>query len=85
MPFPWTLSLSIPNPKTTIISVDLSCSGIPTLMEDPDVKLGDSAQARTSLFIKAGQRETKRVDMYLANSESVISFGNPVIEELKVK
>jgi hypothetical protein len=25
------------------------------------------------------------VDIYLANSDSVISFGNPVIEDLRIK
>ena len=73
-----------PESEDHIISVDISV-GYTYIDGRSHVKLGDSAQARTSLFIKAGQRETKRVDMYLANSESVISFGNPTIEELKVK
>jgi hypothetical protein len=49
------------------------------------VKLGDSAQSKTALLVKAGQKETRRVDMNLANGDSLVSFGNPVIEDLKVK
>jgi len=67
-----------------MISVDLSV-GYTYIDGRSHVKLGDSAQAKTALFVKAGQRETKRVDMYLANSDSIISFDNPVIEELTVK
>ena len=67
-----------------MISMDLSV-GYTYIDGRSHVKLGDSAQAKTALFVKAGQRETKRVDMYLANSGSIISFDNPVIEELTVK
>jgi hypothetical protein len=49
------------------------------------VKLGDSAQAMTVVSIKAGQREIKRVDIHLTNSDSLISFDGPVIQELKIK
>jgi hypothetical protein len=67
-----------------MISMDLSV-GYTYIDGRSHVKLGDSAQAKTELFAKAGQRETKRVDMYLANSGTIISFDNPVIEELTVK
>lgn len=49
------------------------------------VKLGDSAKAMTVVSVKSMQKETKRVDVYLAGGNSIISFDNPVIEELKVK
>jgi hypothetical protein len=49
------------------------------------VKLGDSAQAMTVVFVKAGQREIKKVDIYLTNSDSLISFDSPVIQDLKIK
>ena len=74
------------NPESAdhMISVDLIV-GYTYIDGRSHVKLGDSAQAKTPLLVKAGKRETKRVDIYLANSDSVISFGNPVIEDLKVK
>jgi hypothetical protein len=74
------------NPESVdhTISVDLSI-GYTYIDDRSHVKLGDSARAKTALFVKAGKRETKMVDMYLANSDSIISFDNPVIEELKVK
>jgi len=73
------------NPESVdhTISVDLSI-GYTYMDSRSNIKLGDSTQARTSLFVKAGQRETKRVDMYLA-SDSVMSFGNPEIQDFKVK
>jgi hypothetical protein len=37
------------------------------------------------MFVKAGQRETKQVDIALGSGGSIMSFGNPVIENLKVK
>ena len=49
------------------------------------VKLGDSAQAMTVVFVKAGEREIERVEIYLTNSDSLISFDSPVIQELKIK
>ena len=74
------------NPESAdhTISVDLSV-GYTYIDERSHVKLGDSAQAMTALSVKAGQKEIKRVDIYLANSDSIVSFDSPVIEELKVK
>jgi hypothetical protein len=74
------------NPESAdhMISVDLTV-GYTYIDGRSHVKLGDSAQAKTTLLVKAGQRETKRVDIYLANSDSIISFGNPVIENLRIK
>jgi hypothetical protein len=74
------------NPESVdhLISVDLSV-GYTYIDGRSHVKLGDSTQAMTSLFVKAGQRETKRVDMYLSGSDSGINFDNPVIVDLKVK
>ena len=65
------------------ISVDLSV-GYTYIDDRSHIKLGDSTQSVTSLFVKARQRETKRVDMYLS-SDSCISFDNPVINEIKVR
>ena len=74
------------NPESVdhTISVDLSV-GYTYIDGRSHVKLGDSAQAMTAVSVKAGQRETKRVDVHLAGSDSIISFDNPVIEDLKVK
>ena len=74
------------NPESVdhMISVDLSV-GYTYIDGRSRVKLGDSAQSKTALLVKAGQKETRRVDMNLANGDSLISFGNPVIEDLKVK
>jgi hypothetical protein len=74
------------NPESVdhTISVDLSV-GYTYINGRSHVKLGDSAKIMTAVSVKAGQTETKRVDMHLANSDSIISFDNPVIEELKVK
>ena len=74
------------NPKTTdhTISVDLSI-GYTYIDGRSHVKLGDATQAKTELLVKAGQREIKQVDMFLTDSNPILSFGNPVIEDQKVK
>jgi hypothetical protein len=74
------------NPESVdhTISVDLSV-GYTYIDGRSHVKLGDSAKVMTAVSVKAGQTVTKRVDMHLASSDSIISFDNPVIEELKVK
>jgi hypothetical protein len=74
------------NPETVdhTISVELSV-GYTYIDGRSHVKLGDSAHAMTALFVKAGQREIERVDLYLSNSDSLISFDSPVIEELTIK
>jgi len=74
------------NPESVdhTISVDLSV-GYTYIDGRSHVKLGDSAKFMTVVSVKAGQTETKRVDMHLASSDSIISFDSPVIEELKVK
>jgi len=74
------------NPESVdhTISVDLSV-GYTYIEGRSHIKLGDSVQAMTAESVKAGQRKIKKVDMYLASSESIISFDCPVIEELKVK
>jgi hypothetical protein len=64
------------------ISVDLSI-GYTYIDDRSHVKLGDSTKTKTMLFVKAGQRETKRVVMYLGSSS--VCFEIPVIEELHVK
>jgi hypothetical protein len=74
------------NPETVdhTISVDLSV-GYTYIDSRSYVKLGDSAHAMTALSVKAGLREIERVDIYLSNSDSLISFDSPVIQELKIK
>jgi hypothetical protein len=74
------------NPESVdhTISVDLSV-GYTYIDGRSHVKLGDSAKFMTVVSVKAGQTETKRVDMHLTSSDSIISFDSPVIEELKVK
>jgi hypothetical protein len=66
------------------ISIDLSF-GYTYIDGRSHVKLGDSAHAKTVLLVKAGQSETKRVDLYLPSSDSSICFDNPEIEELQIK
>ena len=80
-----TVDMEFVNPGSAdhTFSVDLSI-GYTYIDARSHIKLGDSTQARTSQFVKAGQRETKRVDMYLA-SDSVISFDNPEIQDFRVK
>jgi len=80
-----TVDMEFVNPESVdhTFSVDLSI-GYTYIDGRSHIKLGDSTQARTSQFVKAGQRETKRVDMYLA-SDSVISFDNPEIQDFRVK
>ena len=66
------------------ISADLSF-GYTYIDSRSHIKLGDSAHARTTVFVNAGQKETNRVDMYLPGSDASICFSNPVIEELQIK
>ena len=74
------------NPDTVdhTISLDLS-AGYTYIDDKTPVKLGDSARDKKSRFIKAGQRETQRVDLHFTSSGSSISFGYPQIEDLTVK
>jgi hypothetical protein len=53
--------------------------------ERTHVKLGDATQAKTAAFVKAGQKETKRADMYFSSGGSLISYGSPIIEDFRVK
>jgi hypothetical protein len=66
------------------ISLDIS-AGYSYIDDKTHVKLGDSARVKKSLFIKAGQRETQRVDLHFTSSGSSISFSYPQIEDLTVK
>ena len=81
-----SVEVEVINPESVdhTISVDLSI-GYTYIDDRSHVKFGDSAQAKTVLFVKAEERETKRVDMYFTSSNSVMSFDNPVIDELQVK
>jgi len=74
------------NPESVdhTISADISI-GYTYIDDRSHVKFGDSAQAKTELFVKAEQRERKRVDMYFASGNSIMSFDNPVIDEIQVK
>jgi hypothetical protein len=73
------------NPESVdhTISVDLSI-GYTYMDGRLNIKLGDSAKGKTSVLVKAGQKETKMVDLYLA-SDSVMSFDNPEIQGFSVK
>jgi|WetSurMetagenome_2_1015567.scaffolds.fasta_scaffold14426_5 hypothetical protein len=66
------------------INVDLSV-GYTYIDGRSKMKNGDSAFARTELVVKAGQKETQAVDVYLAGSDYIMSYSNPVIEAIKVK
>jgi hypothetical protein len=74
------------NPETVdhTISLDIIV-GYPYIEDNSHVNLGDSARAKKSRFIKAGQRETQRGDLHFTRSGSSISFSYPLIEDLKVK
>jgi hypothetical protein len=80
-----TVDVKFENPESVdhTFSVDLSI-GYTYIDSRSHIKLGDSTQARTSQFVKAGQSEIKRVDMYLG-SDSIMSFDNPEIQDFKVK
>ena len=74
------------NPDTVDHTISLVLSAGYTYIDDKThVKLGDSARVKKSLFIKAGQRETQKVDLHFTSSGSSISFSYPQIEELTVK
>lgn len=49
------------------------------------VKLGDSAQTSTSLFVKAGTRETQTIDLSLSHSGPIVNFGAPHLEDIKIQ
>jgi hypothetical protein len=72
-----------PESKDHTFSADLSL-GYTYIDGRSYLKLGDSAQVKTTVSVKAGQKETKRLDMYLVSNGQVLTFGNPVIEQLKV-
>jgi len=73
------------NPDTVDHTITLDLSAGYTYIDDKThVKLGDSAQVKKSLFIKAGQRETQTVDLQFTSSGSSISFSYPQVEELTV-
>jgi hypothetical protein len=74
------------NPESVdhTISVDISV-GYTYIDGRSHSKAGDSAQAKTTQFVKAGQKETQGVNIYLASSDTIMSFDNPVIVETKVK
>ena len=81
-----SVTLEFINPESVdhTISLDLSV-GYTFIDGRSHVKLGDSATTKSSMFVKAGQRETKQVDIALGSGGSIMSFGNPVVENLKVK
>jgi len=73
------------NPESTdhTFAADLSL-GYTYIDDRSHFKLGDSAQVKTTVSVKAGQKETKRLDLHLASNGQVLTYGYPVIEELKV-
>jgi hypothetical protein len=72
-----------PSTKDLLMSVDVSC-GYSYIDDRTSIKMGDSARGMLVQNVKAGQRITESLDLYFASGHS-LSYGFPVIEELKVK
>ncbi len=74
------------NPETADHTIFLELSvGYSYIDDRSKIKYSDSAKATTSMFVKAGQRETKRVDVSFTGSGSSSSFDYPVISYVTVK
>ena len=74
------------NPETVdhTIFVELS-AGYSYIDDRSQIKHGDLAKSITSLLVKAGDRQTKRVNLYFTSSGSSFNFDYPVISDLNVK
>jgi hypothetical protein len=74
------------NPETVdrTIFVELSV-GFSYIDDRSKIKYRDLAKATTSVLVKAGQRETKRVDVSFTGSGSYNSFDYPVLSYFDVK
>jgi hypothetical protein len=74
------------NPETVdrTIFVELSV-GFSYIDDRTKIKYRDLAKATTSVFVKAGQREIKRVDVSFSGSGSYNSFDYPVLSYFDVK
>jgi hypothetical protein len=71
-----------PSQKDHLMSVELSC-GYSYIDDRTSIKKGDSARGRLAQYVKAGQRITASLDLYLTNGHN-LSYDFPEIEELKV-
>jgi hypothetical protein len=72
-----------PSTEDLLMSVVVSC-GYSYIDDRTSIKMGDSARGMLVQNVKAGQHITEGLDLYFASGHSV-SYGCPVIEELKVK
>ena len=72
-----------PSPKDHLMSVELSC-GYSYIDDQTSIKKGESARGRLEQYVRAGQRITASLDLYLTNGHN-LSYDFPEIEELKVE
>jgi hypothetical protein len=74
------------NPETSDHTIFLELSvGYSYIDDRSKIKYRDLAKATTSLFVKAGKRETKRVDVSFTGSGSYYNFDYPSISYFNVK
>jgi hypothetical protein len=74
------------NPETSDHTIFLELSvGYSYIDDRSKIKYRDLAKTTTSVFVKAGQRETKRVDVSFSGSGSYYSFDYPVLSYFNVK
>jgi hypothetical protein len=81
-----TVNVEFINPETVDRTIFMELSvGFSYIDERSKIKYRDLAKATTSVFVKAGQRETKRVDVSFSGSGSYNSFDYPQISYFDVK
>jgi hypothetical protein len=73
-----------PEPVDRTIFAELSV-GFSYIDDRTKIKYRDLAKATTSVFVKAGQRETKRVDVSFSSSGTFNSYDYPVLSYIDVK
>jgi hypothetical protein len=74
------------NPETSDHTIFLELSvGYSYIDDRSKIKYRDLAKTTSSVFVKAGQRETKRVDVSFTGSGSYYSFDYPSISYFNVK
>lgn len=80
-----SVNVELINPETTdrMIFVELSL-GYSYIDGRSQIKYGSSTKGTATKLVKAGQRETERVDLSFTSSGSGYSFDYPVISEIKV-
>jgi hypothetical protein len=72
-----------PSTKDLLMSVKISC-GYSYIDDRTSIRMRDSARGMLVQNVKGGQRITRSLDLYFANSESV-NYDSPAIIELTVK